>query len=64
MTTQHTTLTDRERWHRTLAIGWARYNGQKGTDKQLYRIMRQLGVEDLERMLGERGYIIAHAERR
>jgi hypothetical protein len=50
--------TDRAAWHTTLATVWARYNGQTGTEKQLTRIKRQLGVSDLERMLAERGYVV------
>lgn len=37
---------------------WCRYNGQRGTEKQLVRVMRQLSVPDLERMLAARGYVI------
>ena len=50
--------TDMESWHLALAAVWARYNGMRGTTAQLTRIRRQLGVEDLERMLGERGYMV------
>lgn len=41
--------------HQTLALAWANYNGQKGTEQQLARIMRQLSEMDLTRMLAERG---------
>jgi hypothetical protein len=44
--------------HLQLAAAWARYNGQKGTEKQVSRIMRQLTISDLERMLAERGITI------
>jgi len=40
--------------HLQLASLWAQYNGQRGTEKQLSRIMRQLTIADLARMLGER----------
>jgi hypothetical protein len=52
------TLTAREAAHNALAMVWARWNGQKGTEKQLTRIKRQLGISDLCRMLSERGYVI------
>ena len=41
--------------HMRLASLWAQYNGQRGTEKQCLRIMRQLSTADLVRMLGERG---------
>ena len=41
--------------HAALAIAWARWNGRKGTAKQIAPIMRMLRVADLERMLSERG---------
>jgi len=40
--------------HLQLASLWAQYNGQRGTEKQLSRIMRQLTIADLARMLDER----------
>ncbi len=52
------TVTAREAAHNALATVWARWNGQKGTEKQLTRIKRQLGITDLCRMLAERGYVI------
>jgi hypothetical protein len=58
MTNIIATATDRDSWHTALAQVWARYNGQKGTPKQLDRIKRQLGIADLERMLGDRGYSV------
>lgn len=44
--------------HRMLAVAWANYNGQTGTAKQLARIMRQLTIADLTRMLTERGFTL------
>lgn len=41
--------------HRAMASNWCRYNGQRGTEKQAARVMRQLSVADLFRMLSERG---------
>ena len=42
--------------HQALAMAWARYNSRSGraTAAQTSRIMRQLTVADLERMLTER----------
>lgn len=40
--------------HMAMAREWCRYNGQKGTEKQALRVMRQLTAADLIRMLGER----------
>lgn len=40
--------------HRELALCWAQWNGQTGTDKQTDRIMRQLSIADLLRMCAER----------
>jgi hypothetical protein len=40
--------------HLELAVLWAKYNGQRGTEKQCARIMRQLSTSDLVRMLTER----------
>lgn len=45
--------------HQALAIAWCRYNGQRGTERQTLRVMRQLTVADLERMLAERGLEVA-----
>jgi hypothetical protein len=39
----------------TLAQAWCRWNGQRGTEKQYLRVMRQLTAAQLERMLTERG---------
>jgi len=44
--------------HLLLASAWARYNGQKGTEQQTSRIMRQLTIADLTRMLAERGITV------
>lgn len=41
--------------HQKLAGLWAQWNEQRGTVKQIEQIMRQLSVEDLTRMLVERG---------
>jgi len=41
--------------HLLLASAWARYNGQRGTEAQVLRIMQRLTTEQLERMLAERG---------
>lgn len=41
--------------HMGLANLWCQYNGQRGTERQVLRVMRQLSVADLERMLTERG---------
>lgn len=40
--------------HQAMAATWCRYNGQRGTEKQTLRVMRQLTASDLVRMLGER----------
>jgi len=45
--------------HMDLARLWAQYNGQRGTSRQLSRIMGQLTRADLERMLTERRVDIA-----
>jgi hypothetical protein len=41
--------------HRDLAILWCKWNGQRGTDKQIAPVMKMLSVENLTRMLTERG---------
>lgn len=41
--------------HVTLAILWCRWNGQRGTEKQVVRVMQHLSVDVLRRMLSERG---------
>ena len=46
-------------YHLQLAAAWARWNGQRGTERQLSRIMRQLTIADLERMLAERGITVS-----
>jgi hypothetical protein len=38
-----------------LASLWCQWNGQKGTEKQCLRVMRQLDATTLRRMLVERG---------
>ena len=45
--------------HRDLAVLWCKWNGQRGTDKQIAPVMRQLNVECLVRMLTERGVVLA-----
>lgn len=40
--------------HMAMAAAWCRYNGQKGTEQQALRVMRQLTAPDLVRMLGAR----------
>jgi hypothetical protein len=42
----------------SLAQAWCRWNGQRGTEKQYLRVMRQLTTADLERMLAERGVVV------
>jgi hypothetical protein len=49
--------------HRALAVAWANWNGQTGTDKQTDRIMRQLSSADLVRMLAERGIVLVERSR-
>jgi hypothetical protein len=49
------TLTEQ---HVILARTWAQHNGQRGTDKQIQSIAKQLRVSDLCRMLAARGYQI------
>jgi hypothetical protein len=44
--------------HMFLAAAWCRWNGQKGTEKQTLRVMRQLTVSDLQRMLAARGVAV------
>jgi hypothetical protein len=44
--------------HQALAQAWCRWNGQKGTEKQSLRVMRQLTAANLVRMLGERGVVV------
>lgn len=41
--------------HMALASLWCQYNGQRGTEKQALKVMRQLAADDLVRMLGKRG---------
>jgi hypothetical protein len=44
--------------HTNLAGLWCRWNGQRGTQRQVARVMRQLRIVDLERMLTERGVVV------
>lgn len=44
--------------HMTLARLWCQYNAQRGTERQVLRVMRQLTVADLVRMLDERGVVV------
>jgi len=41
--------------HTGLAKLWANYNGQRGTDRQVERIIHQLNIDDLTNMLRQRG---------
>lgn len=41
--------------HRDLAKMWCQWNGQRGTEKQMARVMRILTADNLLRMLSERG---------
>lgn len=47
-------------WHTALATAWAQYNSRSGkaTPAQVDRIMRQLRVVELERMLADRHFDI------
>lgn len=45
--------------HKDLAMLWARWNGQRGTDKQLARIMSHCSADELRRMLVERGVAVS-----
>lgn len=40
--------------HAELAFKWCKYKGQKGTQKQVEKIMRTLSVEALIKLLSER----------
>jgi len=40
--------------HETLAKAWAIYQGLKGTQKQIEKIMKQLRPETLQSMLAQR----------
>jgi hypothetical protein len=44
--------------HMHLASLWCQYNGQRGTERQVLRVMRDCSAADLERMLAERGVVI------
>lgn len=44
--------------HMALASLWCQYNGQRGTEKQALRVMRQLTASDLLRMLDERRVVL------
>lgn len=41
-----------------LAKAWCQYNGQKGTEKQIEKTLRNGGGIHLDRMLRERGVIV------
>lgn len=45
--------------HQALAAAWARWNGQRGTEKQALRIMRRLTAEVLHRLLSARGVVVS-----
>lgn len=44
--------------HQSLAQAWARWNGQRGTEKQVLRITRHVSAAGLHRMLLERGVAV------
>lgn len=55
--------------HQALASTWCQWNGQRGTEKQSLRVMRDTTAPDLVRLLTERGVTLplgvpeaAHAE--
>ena len=43
--------------HEELARLWAKWNGQRGTEQQIARIVRTLGPATLTRMLKARGVL-------
>jgi hypothetical protein len=43
--------------HNQLAKIWANFNGQKGTDKQIEKIVKQLTINQLVYMLKQRNLI-------
>jgi hypothetical protein len=47
--------------HQSLAMAWVRYNSRSGkvSEAQTVKVMRQLSVSDLERMLAERNALPA-----
>jgi uncharacterized protein YjiS (DUF1127 family) len=45
--------------HMALAQAWCRWNGQRGTELQVLRRMRQLTAAQLEQMLAARGITVA-----
>lgn len=47
--------------HQALAMAWVRYNSRTGrvSDAQTVKVMRQLSVADLTRMLAERNALPA-----
>lgn len=44
--------------HMALAGLWCQYNGQRGTEKQALKVMRQLTASDCVRMLTERNVVL------
>lgn len=44
--------------HFILAKAWCQYNGQKGTQKQVEKIMARIEEETLLRMLSERNITV------
>ena len=48
-------MQNHNRTHEDLAKAWAIFNGQKGTQKQVEKTMKQLPIESLKRMCEQRG---------
>jgi hypothetical protein len=46
--------------HMDLARAWCQWNGQKGTEQQLSRLMGRLDAATLRRMLAARGVTETH----
>mgnify|MGYP003394273682 CR=1 FL=1 len=44
--------------HEALAKQWCQWNGQRGTEKQIARVAKQLNESDLTRMLAQRGVFV------
>jgi hypothetical protein len=58
MDTMNTATTMTFAQHMAMAQAWCRWNGQRGTEQQALKVMRQLSSDDLQRMLGERGVVV------
>lgn len=56
----NTTTTDPRPFMRHMALAqvWCQWKGQKGTEKQVLKVMRQLTAPDLIRMLGKRRVVL------